>query len=115
LLSRVILTMQEVEFLGSTRREISSWDSDTRDRVGYQLYRVQQGLDPSDYKPMSSIGTGVREIRIESGGQWRVIYTANFNNVVYVLEAFQKKTGRTPRGVIDNAKARLKAIEGEKV
>ena len=106
--------MKEVEFLGSTRSEIASWDSDTRRMAGHQLGKVQCGFDPSDYKPMSSIGTGVREIRIQSGGQWRVIYTAKFNNVVYVLEAFQKKTGKTPQRVIDNARARLKAIEGEK-
>ena len=106
--------MKEIVFLGDSKNELASWDGNTRHRAGYQLFKVQCGMDPSDYKPMSSIGTGVREIRIKSGGQWRVIYTAKFNEVVYVLEAFQKKTGKTPQRVIDNARARLKTIEGEK-
>lgn len=57
---------------------------------------VQVGRDPDDWKPMPSIGPGVREIRIrERSGQFRVIYVASFETAIYVLHAFQKKTPKT--------------------
>jgi phage-related protein len=49
-----------------------------RQQVGYQLYRVQNGLEPSDWKPMRAIGPGVREIRIQAKDQFRIIYVASF-------------------------------------
>ena len=50
-------------------------------------------MEPSDFKPMPSIGRGVQEIRLwDETGTYRVIYTARLANVVYVLHAFQKKT-----------------------
>src|SRR3954451_17931375 len=46
---------------------------------GDQLDRVQQGLEPNDWKHMSSVGTGVREIRIrEERGAFRVAYVTKF-------------------------------------
>jgi len=36
--------------------------------TGYQLDRVQHDLDPTDWKPMKSVGQGVREIRIQHEG-----------------------------------------------
>ncbi len=102
--------MKEVEFLGNTQYVIAGWDAEVKHEAGYQLYRVQDGLDPIDYKPMPDIGPGVREIRIHSGGEWRVIYTAKLKGVVYVLEAFKKTTTRTPQQKIKNAKARLNEV-----
>jgi phage-related protein len=40
------------------------------------LRRVQQGLDPNDWKPMASIGAGVREIRIHRGRELRELIDA---------------------------------------
>lgn len=55
--------------------------------------QVQQGREPDDWKPMPSIGTGVREIRIrEASGAFRVIYVAKFEAAIFVLHCFQKKT-----------------------
>ena len=78
--------------------------------AGYQLFRVQIGLEPSDWKSMTSIGTGVREIRIHVRDEFRVIYVAHFDDAVYVLHAFQKKTRKTPKHVIDLTKTRLKEL-----
>jgi len=59
---------------------------------------VQVGRDPGDWKPMSTVGPGVREIRIrDETGAFRVIYVANFEDAVYVLHAFQKNTRKTAR------------------
>jgi phage-related protein len=57
---------------------------------------VQAGREPDDWKPMSSMGAGVREIRVrDRSGQYRVIYVATFRTAVYVLHAFQKTTEKT--------------------
>jgi len=70
----------------------------------------ERGLEPSDWKPMPSIGMGVNEIRISEGGSFRVIYVAKFADAVHVLHCFQKKTRRTSRDDITLAKSRYKEL-----
>ena len=107
----IIKGMKEIQFLGSSRDDIRSFPHEARREAGYQLDRVQNGLDPSDWKPMLSIGHGVQEIRIkEVSGQYRVIYVAKFTDFVHVLHAFQKKTRKTSRPDIELAKKRYKEI-----
>ena len=57
---------------------------------GFQLRRVQQGLDRDDWKPMQTIGPGVREIRIHIAAEHRVFYLATRAEAIYVLHAFEK-------------------------
>ena len=60
---------------------------------------------------MNTIGAGAVEIRIkDKNGIYRVIYVARFEEAVYVLHAFQKKTQKTRNADIDLAKARYKAL-----
>lgn len=80
----------------------------------YQLGFVQLGFEPEDWKPMSTIGPGVREIRIHVDGEFRVIYIAKFEEAIYVLHAFQKKTQKTSKKDIDIAKTRLRELERER-
>ena len=75
--------------------------------AGYQLDRVQRGLDPTDWKPIKSVGQGVREVHIQHDGQYCVIYVASFEETIYVLHAFQKKTRKTNRQDLDTAKRAL--------
>ena len=77
---------------------------------GHPLDRVQRGLDPTDWKPMKSVGQGVREIRIQHKGQYRVIYVASFEKRIYVLHVFQKKTQKTGKQDLDTAKRALKEV-----
>ena len=63
---------------------------------------------------MSTIGPGVREIRIHVDGEFRVIYIAKFEEAIYVLHAFQKKTQKTSKKDIDIAKTRLRELERER-
>lgn len=63
---------------------------------------------------MRNIGGGVNEIRINEGGAFRVIYVAKFEEAVYVLHAFQKKTQKTAKPDIELAKSRYKAIIRER-
>jgi phage-related protein len=67
-----------------------------RHEAGYQLDQVQHGGDPDDWKPVNTVGQGMRETRIwEESCAFRVIYVTKFVNAVYVLHCFQKKTEQT--------------------
>ena len=98
-------------FVGSALEDLRTFPRAPRREAGYQLDRVQFGLDPSDWKPMPTIGRGVREIRIHHVGQYRVIYVSKFNDAVYVLHAFQKKTQKTRKQGIEIARRRIRLIK----
>ena len=101
---------KDVVFIGSSLRDLRAFPDSARREAGYQLDRIQQGFDPTDWKPMIAVGTGVREIRINAEGAFRVIYVAKFDEAVYVLHAFEKKTRKTSRQAIDLAKRRYQAL-----
>ncbi len=101
---------KELVWLGNSLKDLKSMPLEVRKNAGYQLSRVQSDLAPIDWKPMSSIGLGVREIRIKYKGQYRVIYVTSKNNKVYVLHSFIKKTQKTNKQDIDTVKDRLKLI-----
>ena len=101
--------MKPIAFLGSSLDDLRGFPVDARREAGHQLDRVQRGFDPDDWRPMPSIGAGVREIRVrERAGAFRVIYVATFVDVVYVLHAFQKKTRQTAKRDVDLAASRLR-------
>lgn len=80
---------------------------DARETAGHQLFKVQQGKEPDDWKPMSTVGIGVNEIRVrDEGGSYRVLYVAKFEEAVYVLHVFEKRSKKTPKSDIQLAKAR---------
>lgn len=106
--------MKEIRWAGSSYKDLCNFPVAARHEAGYELYLVQSGLEPTDWKPMSSIGAGAREIRLHRGGEHRVLYVAKFEEAVYVLHAFEKKTQRTPKRDLDLAKARLIEIEEQR-
>ena len=82
-----------------------------RRSAGYQIDLLQHGLEPEDWKPMKTIGLGVKEIRIrDTVGAFRVIYVAKFEEAVYLLHCFQKKSAKTPQAEIELARMRYKAL-----
>jgi phage-related protein len=97
-------------WLGSSREDIRAFPEDARRLAGFQLRSVQQGLDPSDWKPMPTVGPGVREIRIHTAFEHRVVYIAKFEEAVYVLHAFEKRSRKTPRHDLNLAKARWRQL-----
>ena len=103
--------LKPITWLGTSREDVKSFPEKVRQIVGVELMAVQSGHTPSDWKPMSSIGQGVREIRVQYEGQYRVIYIAKFGESIYVLHAFRKKTQRTSRQDLDLARNRLKQIK----
>ena len=87
-----------VEFRGSALDDLRAFPQAARREAGYQLDRVQHGREPDDWKPMNAVGRGVREIRIRDAvGAFRVLYVAKFDDAVYVLHCFQKKTQKTSK------------------
>lgn len=103
--------MKPLYFVGSALEDLRAFPRAPRREAGYQLDRVQFGLEPSDWKPMTTVGSGVREIRIHHGDQYRVIYVAKIDDAVHVLHAFQKKTQKTRKQDIEIARRRLKEIK----
>jgi phage-related protein len=97
-------------WLGSSRSDIRAFAESARRIAGYELRRVQQGMEPTDWKPMTSVGPGVREIRIDTGTEYRVFYLAKFAEAIYVLHVFLKKGRKTPKLDLELGRQRFQAL-----
>ncbi len=106
------MTPKALRFVGSSLDDLRNFPDEARRGAGFELRAVQNGLEPSDSKPMRAIGPGVREIRIHVLGEWRVVYAATMSDAVYVLHAFQKKSRKTGRQDIELARLRYRQIRG---
>jgi phage-related protein len=103
--------VKPVEFVGSALSDLQKFPVAARREAGYQIYQVQDGHDPDDWKPMNTVGSGVREIRIrDEFGAFRVIYIVKLAGAVYVLHCFQKKTQKTAFDDIALATRRYKDL-----
>lgn len=104
------MAMKKIIWLGSSYQDLLNFSKTAKQLAGYNLDKLQRGQDPQDWKPMTSIGKGVKELRIHSENEYRVIYLAQNTDGIYVLHAFVKKTQKTSQKDIDLAKKRLKEI-----
>ena len=104
------MTTKDLVWVGSSRADIKALPELARRQLGFDLREVQSGGLPEDWKPMSTVGPGVIEIRVRIGGAFRLMYIAKFAEAVYVLHVFQKKTQKTSPLDIAVAKARLAAV-----
>lgn len=102
--------MKKLRFIGSSLDDLKNFPIEARREAGFELDAVQRGGLPSDFKPLLAVGPGAYEIRIHALGEWRVVYVAKFDNAVYVLHAFQKKTQRTRSEDIQLAARRYKQL-----
>ena len=98
--------MKKVVWLGDTHDTIKGYPMNARREIGYNLDKIQRGFDPADWKPMTSVGQGVKEIRIHEDNEYRVFYVAKFKEVIYVLHSFIKKTEKTLQKEINIGKKR---------
>ena len=102
---------KEIRWVGSAYKDLLNFPDDARRQVGFQLGKVQAGLEPEDWKPFDDVGAGTREIRIrDASGAYRVMYIAKFEEAVYVLHCFQKKTQATSDQDKNIAEARYRAV-----
>lgn len=102
--------MKSLKFMGSSKTDLSEFPAAAKEAAGFELWQVQLGLMPRDFKPMPTVGAGAYEVRIKVGTQWRVIYVANRGDAVYVLHAFQKTTQKTTLHDVELAAKRYKLI-----
>jgi phage-related protein len=106
-----MIDSKPVEFRGSALDDLRAFPEAARREAGYQLDQVQHGREPDDWKPMSTVGLGVREIRIrDAAGAFRVMYVAKFDDAVYVLHCFRKKTQKTSKADLNLAAQRYRDL-----
>jgi len=106
--------VKTVEFRGSALDDLRAFPPSARREAGHQPDQVQNGREADDWKPMSSVGQGVQEIRIrDEAGAFRVVYVAKFADVVYVLHCFQKKTQKTGKTDLELASRRYRELTQE--
>jgi phage-related protein len=102
---------KEILWVGSSYADLLAFPKAPRREAGFQLSKVQAGLEPTDWKPFDEVGAGTREIRIrDAKGIFRVMYVAKFEEAVYVLHCFSKKTQATSKQDKDIAAARYRAV-----
>jgi phage-related protein len=103
--------VKPVHFVGASREDLQQLDDPVKETLGFQLFKVQQGQDPDDWKPMSIVGPGVREIRVrETSGAYRLLYVAQFEEAVYVLHVFQKKEQKIAAADVALARSRHRSM-----
>jgi len=99
-----------IRWMGSARRDLGAFPDDARRVAGYNLHLVQNGLMPDDWKPVETVGPGTYEIRITTPppdpAQFRVFFVAKFEEAVYVLHAFEKKSRKTSRHDLELGRTR---------
>jgi phage-related protein len=103
--------IKPVEFLGSSLDDLRAFPQGARREAGFQIDRVQHGEEPFDWKPISSVGHGVHEIRLrDATGAYRILYVAKIEDAIYILHCFKKKTQKTSSGDIGLGRERLREL-----
>jgi len=116
--SKQRLTDKPIGWCGTSYNDLmdeKTFTFDARKEAGHQLNQVQKGLDPDDWKPFDIVGSGTKEIRINLEDGWfRVMYVAKFEESVYVLHCFKKKTSETSKKDKDLTALRYKELIQER-
>lgn len=100
-----------IVWIGSSREDVRRFPREARRKAGLELRAVQRGQEPTDFKPLAAVGAGVYEIRIHAQGAYRVFYVTKFQEAVYVLHAFQKKTQKTAKRDLEIGRQRYKTAQ----
>lgn len=108
------LQQKAMRWLGDGLDAVKGFSDEAKREAGHQLGQVQEGREPSDWKPMETVGAGVREIRIRVEKAYRVLYVAKFPEAIYVLHAFEKKTQKTSKADLDLASTRYRQLVNQR-
>lgn len=102
---------KEIRWIGSSYEDLLKFPVDPRRDAGFQLGKIQASLAPDDWKPFDDVGTGTREIRLrDATGIFRVMVVVKFEEAIYVLHCFQKKTQATAKPDKEIAATRYQAL-----
>lgn len=112
------ISKKPIAWMGSSLDDIKDdkiFTVNARKEAGHQLDRVQSGLDPDHWKPFEGVGSGTKEILINLDDGWfRVMYVAKFEEAVYVLHCFKKKSNKTSKKDTARAVDRYKQVLKER-
>lgn len=108
--------MKRLFWIGSSREDLKKFPDEVQDEMGHGLYLVQMGDRHNHAKTLSGLGNAkIIELRETSrSGTYRVVYTVEMAESIFVLHAFQKKSKSgiaTPKQDIDLIKSRLKEVD----
>jgi phage-related protein len=106
--------LKPLHWVASSKKDVQSFPDDARQDAGYNLHRVQRGDDPGRFDHLPQLGSGVMEIKISHDTDaYRVMYVAKFEEAIYVLDAFQKKSPRgseIPRSIQERIRSRYQTV-----
>lgn len=108
--------LKPVRWIGTSLRDLRSFPREVRTDIGHALFTAQEGKTDPAAKPLKGFGgASVLEIvASHQGNAWRAVYTVRFQDAIYVLHVFQKKSTKgiaTPTREIDLIKRRLAEAE----
>lgn len=108
--------MKRIVYLGRAIKDIAAFPTKAKQRIVTALTMVSAGirLGPHEFKYISTVGTGVYELRVKAENQYRVFYVVKFDEAIYVLHAFVKKTQQTSDADIALGSTRYKALLKER-
>jgi len=97
---------------GDSLEVLRSFPEAVMQSFGFELWQLQQGERPRDYRPLPSIGPGAFELRDQDKRGWyRVVYLSRIDDVIYVLHCFEKKTRGMPGKDFQKSRQRLRAVK----
>ncbi|MGE0008295.1 MAG: type II toxin-antitoxin system RelE/ParE family toxin [Parvibaculaceae bacterium] len=104
--------LRDIDWLGTSYEDLKDFPTDAMGEAGYQLDKIQRDIEPDDWKPMTTVGPGVREIRITAeSGEYRVFYAVKVPGLVHVLHAFHKTTRQTSQRNIEKGRTAYREVE----
>ena len=92
--------MKALQFVGSSQQDLAAFPESAKRQAGFELWQVQLGLMPGDFKPMPTVGAGAYEVRIKIGTQWRVIYVASRGMRCMYCTPFRRPPKRQPNTIL---------------
>ncbi len=102
-----------ISWEGDSWRVLKSWPKSMQWDFGNSLREMQHGRPAKlNVRPMQSIGPGVFELKDADDKAWyRMVYLARVQDVIYVLDCFEKDTAKTERKDLNTARSRLSAVK----
>jgi phage-related protein len=108
------MSLKPLVWIGDSLDRVRTFAAAARKKTGFELWEIQQGKPPTDWKPLSPVGPGVRELRVRSERAYRVVYVATLPEAIYVLHAFEKQSRKAPKPDMDLARDRFRALIQER-